>query len=282
MTPDGIIETPRGEGITLAPEAITAAAAALFEAERSRTQIPLLTNTYPSIGMDDAYAIQAEWVRMKRLAGDPVVGWKIGLTSKAMRYALSIDIPDSGVLLQSMVFENGATISADRFIQPRIEAEIAFVMKAPLSGSSLSVAEVLAATDYVVPSLEILDTRIVRKDTNTGRLRTVFDTIADNAANAGIVIGTPVRDFGRLDLRWIGAIVSRDGEVEETGLGAGVLDDPALAVSWLAERLNQYGDRIDPGQIVLSGSFIRPVEAPSGSHIVADFGPLGSVECSFA
>ncbi|MDF0546521.1 2-oxo-hepta-3-ene-1,7-dioic acid hydratase [Sphingobium sp. H39-3-25] len=270
------------DALTLDANAIRSAAAALFAAERDRTQISLLTDAHPTMRMEDAYAIQAEWVRAKREAGDGIVGWKIGLTSRAMQSALSIDIPDSGVLLQSMVFENGDIIPADRFIQPRIEAEIGFVMKEAIVGYSPSSADILAATDYIVPAIEILDTRIIRKDPVSGRMRTVFDTIADNAANAGIVLGKPVHDFDRLDLRWLGAIVSRNGEVEETGLGGGVLNDPLLAISWLADRLGTCGDRIEAAQIVLSGSFIRPVEAPSGSHIVADFGMLGRVECSFA
>jgi len=269
-------------GLTLDGEAVRAAALALDGAERSQVQIPLLSEDNPGMNMDDAYAIQGAWVRMKRDAGDPVVGWKIGLTSKAMQYALSIDIPDSGVLLKSMVFDNGSDIPPKRFIQPRIEAEIAFVMKAPLVGGQLSAKDILDATDCIVPALEILDTRITRIDPRSGKLRTVFDTIADNAANAGIVMGEPIYDFSNLDLRWVGAIVSRDEGVEETGLGAGVLNDPLLSVSWLADRLASYGDRIEAGQIVLSGSFIRPVEAPPGSYISADFGPLGMVSCRFA
>lgn len=267
---------------TLDEAVIREAAAALDAAERSHVQIPLLSDDHPAMTMNDAYAIQAEWVRQKRGAGDRVVGWKIGLTSKAMQAALSINIPDSGVLLQSMIFENGTDIPAGRFIQPRIEAEIAFVMKAPLTANGLTGEAILAATDYIVPALEILDTRITRKDPRSGRARTVLDTIADNAANAGIVLGNPVHDFRNLDLRWVGAIVSKDGEVEETGLGAGVLDDPLLAVSWLAERLADHGETIEAGQIVLSGSFVRPVEAPPGSRIAADFGALGIVTCRFA
>ena len=231
--------------------------------------------------MDDAYAIQTEWVRLKRAAGDTVVGWKIGLTSKAMQAALSIDIPDSGVLLASMLFENGAGIPAGRFIQPRVEAEIAFVTREAIEVDEISAEAILEATDYIVPAIEILDTRIMRVDPRSGRSRTVCDTISDNAANAGIVLGTPCRDFRSLDLRWLGAIVSRNGEVEETGLGAGVLNDPLVSVAWLAERLASYGNRIEKGQIVLSGSFIRPVEAPPGSHIVADFGDFGRIECHF-
>jgi 2-oxo-hept-3-ene-1,7-dioate hydratase len=266
-------------GITLDRNAVRAAALALDEAERTQRQIRLLSETYPGITMDDAYAIQAEWMRIKQGAGDGVIGWKIGLTSKAMQQALSIDIPDSGVLLQSMDFANGSTVAAGRFIQPRIEAEIAFITKAPLDDPAPEA--ILAATDYIAPALEILDTRITRKDPQTGRLRTVYDTISDNAANGGIVMGEPVRDFQGMDLRWIGAICSRNDEIEETGLGAGVLGDPLLSMSWLVQRLSAYGQRIEAGQVVLSGSFIRPIEAPSGSHIVGDFGNLGKVEITF-
>ncbi|MCH4152671.1 MAG: 2-keto-4-pentenoate hydratase [Sphingobium sp.] len=267
-------------GFTLDGEAVRAAALSLDEAERSRAQIRLLSETYPGITMDDAYAIQAEWVRMKQAAGDPIIGWKIGLTSKAMQQALSIDIPDSGVLLQSMDFASGCTIPSCRFIQPRIEAEIAFVTKAPMDDPLLEA--ILDATEYVAPALEILDTRITRKDPQTGRLRTVYDTISDNAANGGIVMGAPVRDFRGIDLRRVGAICSRDGEVEETGLGAGVLGDPVLSMSWLVQRLAAYGQRIEAGQVVLSGSFIRPIEAPHGSYILGDFGDFGKVDLTFA
>ncbi|MGV7123148.1 2-oxo-hepta-3-ene-1,7-dioic acid hydratase [Sphingopyxis sp. 550A] len=267
-------------GITLSGDAVHAAALALDGAERNHEQIPLLSEDYPGMTLDDAYAVQAEWVRIKQAAGDGIVGWKIGLTSKAMQAALSIDIPDSGVLLESMVFANSAKIARRRFIQPRIEAEIAFVMKAPLVGA-VTPADVVAATDYVAPALEILDTRITRKDPRSGQLRRVFDTIADNAANGGIVLGEPVHDFRDRDLRRVGAIVSKNGEVEETGLGAGVLDDPLLSVAWLAARLAAYGGTIEPGQIILSGSFIRPVEAPPGSLIIGDFGDFGRVECDF-
>lgn len=268
-------------GVTLTPDAIADAARALDGAERTRTQIRLLSETYTGMTMDDAYAIQAEWVRRKVAAGDPVIGWKIGLTSKAMQAALSIDIPDSGVLLNSMAFDSGATVAPGRFIQPRIEAEIAFVMKRGLEPGDTSPEAILAATDYVAPALEILDTRITRKDPETGRLRNVCDTISDNAANGGIVMGGPVHDLAGLDLRFVGAIVSKDGEVEETGLGAGVLGDPLVSMAWLVERLAACGDRVEAGQVVLSGSFIRPIEAPSGSHIVADFGSFGRVECRF-
>lgn len=262
----------------MTPEAIDAAGAALFAAERDRTQIGLLLQAHPEMTMEDAYAIQASFCRRKMEGGAKIAGWKIGLTSKAMRLALDINVPDSGVLFDDMLFENGAEIPAGRFIQPRVEAEIAFVMAEPLGGH-VTRDEVLAATDYVAPAIEILDTRIIRKDPETGVARKIFDTISDNAANAGVILGD--RQDKDADLRWAGAIVSRDGEVEETGLGAGVLDDPALAVSWLAARLAQYDQRIEAGQVVLSGSFIRPIEAPPGSRVDADFGAFGRVSCQF-
>ncbi len=265
----------------MTPQDIEAAAASLDSAEHSRKQIGLLSLAHPSISMDDAYAIQAAWVRRKIARGRIVKGWKIGLTSKAMQYALNIDIPDSGVLLDDMFFHDGAAIPKHRFIQPRIEAEIAFVMKSDLSGPNCTAENVLAATDYVAPSLEILDTRIVRADPETKKARTIFDTISDNAANAGIVLGRQKHDPRAVDLRWVGAIVSRNGEVEETGLGAGVLNDPAMGIAWLAKRLAVYGGLIKAGDVVLSGSFIRPVEAPPGSLVEADFGPFGSVSCTF-
>ena len=264
----------------MTPAEIAAAAEALFQAEQSGAQIGLLSAAHPGITMDDAYSIQAALVAQKRTAGRRVIGWKIGLTSRAMQQALCIEIPDSGVLLDDMAFDNDATIPAGRFIQPRIEAEIAFVMKAPLKGR-VSRDDVLAATDHVAPAIEILDTRIQRADPATGQPRRVFDTIADNAANAGIILGAGRFSPTEHDLRWTGAIVSANGRVEETGLGAGVLDDPVMGLVWLAERMEQYGARIDAGQVILSGSFIRPIECPPGTEVDADFGPWGHVTCRF-
>ncbi|GLQ35178.1 2-oxo-hepta-3-ene-1,7-dioic acid hydratase [Amylibacter marinus] len=266
----------------MTPQDHAQAAADLLAAENSGQQIGLLSKRYPEIGMDDAYAIQQAIYRAKLDQGRKVVGWKIGLTSKAMQYALNIDIPDSGILFDNMVFENGATVPKGRFIQPRIETEIAFVMKDAIGGANVTRADVIAATDYVAPSIEILDTRIARIDAETGKARTVFDTISDNAANAGVVLGAARHRVDASDLRWVGAITARNGTVEETGLGAGVLNDPVESVVWLAQRMAQYGQSITPGQIILSGSFIRPVECPSGTQIEADFGAFGSVEIAFA
>ncbi|SEW04455.1 2-oxohept-3-enedioate hydratase [Aliiroseovarius sediminilitoris] len=265
----------------MTPDDHASAAADLLNAERTGRQIGLLSQRHPEMGMDDAYAVQNAIHNQKLAEGRRVIGWKIGLTSKAMQYALNIDIPDSGILFDDMLFETGATVPARRFIQPRIEAEIAFVMKAPLDGADVSRDDVIAATDHVAPSLEILDTRIQRVDPDTGITRTVFDTISDNAANAGLVLGTARHAIDAFDLRWVGALTFRNGEIEETGLGAGVLNDPIESVVWLARRMAQYGQSIEPGQVILSGSFIRPVECPRGTDIHADFGPFGSVDIRF-
>lgn len=265
----------------LSQREITRVAQALDEAEKTRQQIGLVSLLHPAMTLDDAYAVQRAWVKQKQQAGRQIIGWKIGLTSKAMQYALNITTPDSGVLFDDMLFHDGDSIAADRFIQPRIEAELAFIMKAPLSGDTISVSDVLNATAWVVPALEILDTRIARSDPASGKARTIIDTVSDNAANAGIVLGSQHVDPAQLDMRWTGAIVSRNATVEETGLAAGVLNHPARGIAWLAQRLSQYGDAIEAGQIVLAGSFIRPVEARHGDTIHADFGPHGSVSCYF-
>ena len=265
----------------MTPRDYRAAALALLDAEATRRQIGLLSLAHPGMTLDDAYAVQADLVALKVAAGRHRVGWKIGLTSRAMQEALQIDTPDSGVLLDDMVFQDGATIPKNRFIQPRVEAEIAFLMAHDLSGASITRDEVIAATAHVAPSLEILDTRILRSDPATGQARIITDTVSDNAANAGVVLGPQRHTLDSHDLRRVGAIVKRDGVVEETGLGAGVLDDPVTGILWLVQRLARYGQGLSAGDIVLSGSFIRPIEAPPGSRFHADFGPFGQVALNF-
>ncbi|MEY8843275.1 2-oxo-hept-4-ene-1,7-dioate hydratase [Cribrihabitans sp. XS_ASV171] len=265
----------------MTPEEHVEAAEILIEAERTGQQCGLLSLRYPGMTLADAYAVQAALIERKRAQGRHKIGWKIGLTSRAMQQALNITTPDSGVLLDDMVFDSGATVPAGRFIQPRVEAEIAFVMKAPLAGAECTGEDVIAATEYVAPSLEILDTRILRADPATGQARIITDTISDNAANAGVVLGAARHAVDAQDLRRVGAIVKRDGVVEETGLGAGVLDDPVTSMVWLARRMAEYGQVIEAGDIVLSGSFIRPIECPPGARIEADFGAFGSVTINF-
>ncbi|WP_226550614.1 2-oxo-hept-4-ene-1,7-dioate hydratase [Celeribacter naphthalenivorans] len=265
----------------LAQSDIETAAAALLAAEETREQIGLLSLKHPEITLDDAYAIQSAQMAQKLAQGREIIGWKIGLTSKVMQDALGITTPDSGVIYDDMDFADGCTVPATRFIQPRIEAEIAFVMKAPLEGK-VTREDVLAATDFVAPAIEILDTRILRADPETGKTRVIFDTVSDNAANGGIVLGPQKHAPEAFDLRWVGAILTKNDEVVATGLGAAVLNDPVMGIVWLSERMGQYGQRIEAGQVVLAGSFIAPIECPSGTKIEADYGPFGSVSVNFA
>ncbi|MGJ5180642.1 2-oxo-hept-4-ene-1,7-dioate hydratase [Bradyrhizobium oligotrophicum] len=266
----------------LTSDQIHSCALRLDQAEKSRRQIRQLSQEFPDIAIADAYAIQKAWIDIKVAEGRTIKGHKIGLTSKAMQSALDIDEPDSGVLLDDMFFADGGIVPSDRFIATRIEAELAFVMKHRLSGPHCTLFDVLNATDFVVPALEILDTRIERVDPATKATRKIFDTIADNAANAGIVLGgRPLRPLDT-DLRWIGALCYKNGQLEETGLAAGVLNNPATAVAWLANKIASQGLALEPGQVVLAGSFIRPIEARKGDTIQADYGPYGTVSCYFA
>jgi 2-oxo-hept-3-ene-1,7-dioate hydratase len=268
--------------MALSRDDIRSAAERLDQAEKTRKQIRQLSLEHPGITIADAYAIQKAWVEMKVAQGRTVKGHKIGLTSKAMQSALNIDEPDSGILLDDMFFADGGLVPSDRFIATRIEAELAFVMKSRLSGPHCTMFDVLNATDFVVPALEILDTRVERVDPQTKATRKIFDTIADNAANAGIVLGgRPIRPMDA-DLRWIGALCFRNGQLEETGLAAGVLNHPATSVAWLANKIAPNGLALEAGQVVLAGSFIRPIETRKGDTIQADYGPYGSVSCYFA
>jgi 2-oxo-hept-3-ene-1,7-dioate hydratase len=265
--------------MALSKDDIRSAAERLDQAEKTRTQIRQLSLQHPGITIEDSYAIQKAWIEIKVAAGRTVKGHKIGLTSKAMQSALNIDEPDSGILLDDMFFADGGLVPTDRFIATRVEAELAFVMKTRLSGPDCTMFDVLNASDFVVPALEILDTRVERVDRETKATRKIFDTIADNAANAGIVLGGRPLDA---DLRLIGALCYRNGQLEETGLAAGVLNHPATAVAWLANKIAPNGLALEPGQVVLAGSFIRPIETRKGDTIQADYGPYGSVSCYFA
>ena len=267
--------------MTLSEAQIAAAAKSLFDAERQVIQIDAFTATYPDLTMEDAYAIQSCWVKLKQADGDSIVGYKIGLTSKVMQRAMDIDMPDYGVLLKSMQYSDGDVIPVNRFTDPRIEVELAFVLKKRLFGEDLSISDVLDATDYVTPALELISARSYRVHPQSGYRRKIVDTISDNAANAGIITGgRPVKP-DEVDLRWCGAILSKNGEVEETGLAAGVLNHPANGICWIAKRFAAHGIALEPGQILLAGSFTAPVIVAEGDSIEADFGPLGKILCRF-
>ena len=269
--------------MSLDQNTLAQAAERLEEAERTRVACRQFSLDYPDMTIDDAYAIQHAWMQLKLRNGRTVKGHKIGLTSKAMQRAVNIAEPDYGTLLDDMFYRDGAVIPSERFLQLKIEAELAFELARPLSGPDCTLFDVLDATAYVTPALEILDARIQRIDPETKRTRNVFDTISDNAANAALVLGG--RPFKPAvidaDMRRIGAIVSRNGEVEETGLAAGVLNHPGYGVAWLANRLHRFGVTLQPGQVILAGSFIRPIEVAKGDTIVADYGEFGTVSCHF-
>ena len=265
----------------LTAEQIQAAATALDEAEQQRIQVKSVSLTYPQMDLDDAYAIQQAWVDMKVARGASILGRKIGLTSRAMQQAMQIDEPDYGTLLDDMLFDDGADIEAARFTDPRVEVELAFVLGKDLLSDQLTITDILQATDYVVPAVELIAARTHRIDPETGKPRGVLDTVSDNAANAGIVLGgRPVRP-SEVDLRWVGALLYKNGVIEESGVSAAVLNHPANGILWLARRFAQHNIRLRAGEIILSGSFTRPVPVAAGDVIQVDFGQLGGLISRF-
>jgi 2-oxo-hept-3-ene-1,7-dioate hydratase len=258
-----------------------ALATELHRSERSRVQIEQFSKRYPAMTIEDSYAIQRAWMQLKRAEGRSVIGHKIGLTSRAMQLASQITEPDYGTLLDDMVLRDGSEIEAARFIVPRLEVEFAFILARPLKGPGVTLFDVLNATDYVVPALELIDARIEQFDRVTKSPRKVLDTIADNAANAAIVLGgRPVRPDA-VDLRWAGALLYKNGVIEESGLGAAVLNHPGNGVAWLANKLAPHDEALQAGEIVLGGSFTRPVPCAAGDTFHADYGALGSISVRF-
>lgn len=247
----------------------------LLTAEAKREPVVQLSTTWPHITIEDSYAIQKAVTDRKVAGGARVIGHKVGLTSKAMQRSSQIDEPDYGHLLDSMLIADGATVRHADYCVPRVELELAFVLGAPLKGPGIGLLDVLRATEYVVPSIEIIDARVQNP-------RKIYDTVADNGAAAGIVLGG--RPIGPMDvdLCWIGGAMYRNTDIEETGLAIGVLGNPAMGIAWLANKVGEHGTVLEPGHIVLSGSFIRPVWAEPGDTLRAEFGELGSVSVQFA
>lgn len=251
------------------------AADILLAAEREVKPARQLLDTFPGLEIADAYAIQALVVAKRVKAGAKLRGHKIGLTSKAMQSTVGIDEPDYGHLLDDMFFEDGASIPAARFIVPRIEVELAFVLGRPLKGPGVTLFDVLGATDYVIPALELIDGR-------TQYPRKIVDNIADNAAAAGVILGGRAVRPLEIDLRWVGALLSRNGVIEETGVSAGVLGHPALGIAWLANKVGPFGTTLEAGHVLLAGSFTRTVAARKGDTFHADYGPLGAIAVHFS
>ncbi len=260
-------------------------AAELNQSEKSGVQIEHFSKRFPGMTIEDGYRINRAWMALKLAEGHQVMGHKIGLTSRAMQQASQIDEPDYGTLLEHMRYTctpgQVLDIPVKNFIAPRVEVELAFVLKHELRGPDVTMAQVLAATDYVTPAIEIIDSRIEQFDRHTKVMRKVFDTISDNAANAGIVLGGAHVDPHTTNLPWCGAVLRQNGVVEETGLAAGVQGDPAIGVAWLANKLAPWGEHLHAGEVVLAGSFTRPVGAKVGDVFEADYGPLGCLQFRF-
>jgi 2-oxo-hept-3-ene-1,7-dioate hydratase len=265
----------------LAEATVIALARQLYQARKSRTQLRHFSRDHPQMSIEDGYAIQRQWVQLELADGRTIKGRKIGLTSRAMQQASQITEPDYAPLMDDMFFDGGGDIPFGRFIAPRVEVELAFVLSRPLQGPGVTITDVLQATAYVTPALEIIDARIEQFDRETKAPRKVFDTISDFAANAGIVLGgRPVKPDA-IDLRWVGALLYKNAVIEETGLAAGVLNHPATGVAWLANKIAPYDEQLEAGQIVLAGSFTRPTAAVPGDVLHADYGPLGGISFRF-
>ena len=260
----------------LSQDEIEAIAEELAEADRNHAVIKRITARYPHATVEDSYAIQGVWRDKNIAAGRRLVGRKIGLTSRAMQQATGITEPDYGVMFDDTVYENGAQIPFDSFSNVRIEVELAFVLKAPLEGPNCTMFDVMRATEYVVPALEVLNSHIELEG------RTIVDTISDNAAYGGIVIGGNPMAPDAIDLRWVSALLYRNETIEETGVAAGVLNHPATGVAWLANKFHQHGSRLEAGEIILAGSFTRPMWVSKGDSVLADYGPMGTITCRFA
>src|SRR2546429_1219067 len=253
----------------LPPALIAELARKLYDARKTRTQLRLFSTEHPQMTIEDGYAIQREWVRLELADGHTIRGRKIGLTSRAMQQAAQITEPDYAPLMDDMFFESGADIPFERFIAPRVEVELAFVLDKALRGPAVTLTDVLAATAYVTPALEIIDARIEQFDRDTRAPRRVFDTIADFAANAGIVPGGQSTPPDALDLRWVGALLYKNEVIEETGLAAGVMDHPANGGARPANKNARYDRQLNPAHIALDRSLARPSTGKRGTVMPA-------------
>ena len=260
-------------------------AAELQQAQTTRKQVEHFSKRFPGMTIEDGYRVSRAWVALQLAQGRQVIGHKIGLTSRAMQQASQIDEPDYGTLLDNMLYTctpgKVLDIAYTDFVVPRVEVELAFVLKKDLQGPNVTVEQVLDATEYVTPAIEIIDSRIEQFDRHTKVMRKVFDTISDNAANAGIVLGAKRVDPHTTNLPWCGAILRLNTVVEETGLAAGVQGHPAVGIAWLANKLAPWDEYLKAGEIVLAGSFTKPVPAKAGDVFDADYGDLGQLQFRF-
>lgn len=247
----------------------------LLEAYRSGSPIDQLTATYEGMDLEDAYAIQLAQIERLTGEGRTVKGHKVGLTSAAMQKMLGVDEPDYGHLLDDFFYLEHQPIPVDRFLQPRIEPEMAFVLKKTLTGPGVTVHEAAAAVDFVLPALEIVDSRI--RDWKIG----LFDTIADNASSGAVVLGSTPTELSNIDLRLTGGVLHKNAEVVGTGAGGAVLGSPINALVWLANTLGERGISLEAGHVVLPGAICGMVPVAAGDTVTATFAGLGSVTARF-
>jgi 2-keto-4-pentenoate hydratase len=250
-------------------------AADLAQAERSRVPIAPLTSAYPDIDVVDAYEIQLINIRQRVAEGARVLGHKVGLSSLAMQQMMGVDEPDYGHLLDEMQVFEDTPVQAGRYLYPRVEVEVGFILAADLPGAGCTEDDVLAATEALVPSIELIDTRI------TEWKIALCDTIADNASSAGFVLGEARVSPADVDVKAIDAVLTRNGEVVAEGRSDAVLGNPVTAVAWLSRKVESFGVRLRKGDIVLPGSCTRAIDVHAGDEFVADFAGLGSVGLSF-
>lgn len=248
----------------------------LEDASRTGVSVEPLSTTFPSLDISSAYRVQAEGIRRRFDAGAVLKGHKVGLTSVAMQAQLGVDQPDAGCLLDDMFYPEHEPVPAGRFVQPRVEPEIAFVLDAPLAGPGATVADAAQAVGYVMGSIELIDSRI--RDWQI----TIGDTIADNASCGGVVLGGTFRRLSEMDLALTAVILRRNGLVVASGAGGAVLGTPLAALAWLANLLAVRGESLSAGQVVLPGSLTVSVPASEGDTFEATFSGLGSVAVSFA
>ncbi len=260
---------------SLNEQSIEKAAKDLYVAEKERRPIRQFTEQYEGIAPDDAYRIQLSLIELKKKDGAKVVGKKIGLTSTAMQKMLSVDSPDYGHILDGMVLQDGAQFPAKDLIQPRIEPEIAFILDKDLKGPGVTTVQVLAATAFVLPALEIIDSRF-----ESWKIK-LSDTIADNASSARIVLGETPRRVDQVDLRLIGMVMEKNGEVVQTGAGAAALGHPANAVAWLANVVGEFGVTLKAGEVIMPGALCAAADVAPGDTIRANFDGLGTVSVRF-
>jgi len=247
----------------------------LVAAEHERTPLSPLSETYPGLTVSDAYAVQLAAIAHKVERGAKVVGKKIGLTSKVMQQMFAVDQPDYGHLLDTMAVANGGEAPMTRLLQPRVEGEIAFLLKQDLRGPGVTEAQVLAATEAVIPAIEIIDSRI-----RDWKIK-LADTIADNASSGMFVLGDTRTAVRQVDLRLVGMVLEKNGELAGTGAGAAALGHPAASVAWLANKLAEFGLSLNAGEVILSGSLAVAPPVTNGDVIAVQFAQLGAVTVRF-